>query len=99
MSGFDVFDKTLEYAQRNYYIDIEDKLPIFLCSIGAHVFNALNKCSRCDFDPDSPLVDEENDFIITNFRYIWRNINKFNKRNRCIIIFSIIYILQRVKIF
>ena len=26
----------------------------------------LNKCSRCDFDPDSPLVDEENDFIIEN---------------------------------
>ena len=66
MSGFDVFDKTLDFARRNYYIDIEDKLPVFLCSVGAHVFNALNKCSRCDFDPDSPLVDEENDFIIPN---------------------------------
>ena len=64
MSGFDVFDKTLEFAERNYYIDIADKLPVFLCSIGGHIFNAINKCSRCDFDPDSPLVDEENDFTI-----------------------------------
>ena len=66
MSGFDIFDKTLEFAHRNYYIDIEDKLPIFLCSIGGHIFNCINKCSRCDFDPDSPLVDEENDFTIVN---------------------------------
>jgi hypothetical protein len=66
MSGFDVFDKTLEFAERNYYIDIADKLPVFLCSIGGHIFNAINKCSRCDFDPDSPLVDEENDFTIIN---------------------------------
>ena len=66
MSGFDVFDKTLEFAERNYYIDIADKLPIFLCSIGSHIFNAINKCSRCDFDPESPLVDEETDFTIVN---------------------------------
>ena len=66
MTGFDVFDKTLEFAERNYYIDIADKLPVFLCSIGGHIFNAINKCSRCDFDPDSPLVDEENDFTIIN---------------------------------
>jgi len=66
MTTFNVFDKTLEFAQRNHFIDIEDKLPIFLCSIGGHIFNALNKCSRCDFDPDSPLVDEENDFTIPN---------------------------------
>ena len=82
MSGFDVFDKTLEYAQRNYYIDIEDKLPIFLCSIGAHVFNALNKCSRCDFDPDSPLVDEENDFIITNCPLRHNNIPFYTPQSR-----------------
>ncbi len=61
-----IFDKTIEFAQRNYFVDVEDKIPIFLCSIGGHIFNALNKCSRCDFDPDSPLVDEENDFIIEN---------------------------------
>jgi hypothetical protein len=63
---FNIFDKTIEFAQRNYFVDVEDKIPIFLCSIGGHIFNALNKCSRCDFDPDSPLVDEENDFIIEN---------------------------------
>ena len=61
-----VFDKITEFAQRNYYVDVEDKIPIFLCSVGGHVFNTLNKCSRCDFDPDSPLVDEEEDFIIEN---------------------------------
>mgnify|MGYP004451835265 FL=1 len=61
-----IFDKTIEFAQRNYFVDVEDKIPIFLCSIGGHIFNALNKCSRCDFDPDSPLVDENNDFVIEN---------------------------------
>ena len=66
MSDFNVFDKTIEFARRNYFVDVEDKIPIFLCSVGGHIFNALNKCSRCDFDPDSPLVDEENDFIIEN---------------------------------
>jgi len=66
MTTFNVFDKTLEFAQRNHFVDIEDKLPIFICSIGAHIFNALNKCSRCDFDPDSPLVDEDTDFTIPN---------------------------------
>jgi len=63
---FNIFDKTNEFARKNYFIDVEDKIPIFLCSIGGHIFNCLNKCSRCDFDPDSPLVDEENDFIIEN---------------------------------
>jgi len=66
MSDFNVFDKTIEFARRNYFVDVEDKIPIFLCSVGGHIFNALNKCSRCDFDPDSPLVDEENDFVIEN---------------------------------
>ena len=66
MSDFNVFDKTIEFARRNYFVGVEDKIPIFLCSVGGHIFNALNKCSRCDFDPDSPLVDEENDFVIEN---------------------------------
>jgi len=61
-----IFDNIKDFARRNHYVDVEDKVPIFICSIGAHIFNALNKCSRCDFDPDSPLVDEENDFLITN---------------------------------
>ena len=59
MSDFNVFDKTIEFARRNYFVDVEDKIPLFLCRGGGHIFNALNKCSRCDFDPDSPLVDEE----------------------------------------
>ena len=61
-----IFDKTIEFAKRNHFVDIDDKIPIFLCSVGGHIFNAINKCSRCDFDPDSPLVDEESDFIIEN---------------------------------
>jgi len=67
MSGeFNIFDKTLEFTTRNHYVDVEDKVPIFLCSIGAHIFNTLNKCSRCDFDPNSPLVDADIDFTIPN---------------------------------
>ena len=51
----DIFQSLQNYADMNYLIDVEDKLPIFACSIGAHLFNAMNKCSMCDFDPD--LVD------------------------------------------
>lgn len=62
-----IFDKMHKFVQDNHYVDVEDKLDIFICSIGAHIFNALNKCSRCDFDPDGPLVDvEEGDFAIEN---------------------------------
>lgn len=61
-----VFDRITEFARRNHYVDVDDKIPIFLCSVGGHIFNTLNKCSRCDFDPDSPLVNEEEDFIIEN---------------------------------
>lgn len=46
-----IIDRLVGFAQRNYYVDVEDKIPIFACSIGAHMFNAINKCSRCDFDP------------------------------------------------
>jgi hypothetical protein len=61
-----IFTSVQDFVDRNHYVDVADKLPIFLCSIGSHIFNSLNKCSRCDFDPDSPLVDEENDFTIDN---------------------------------
>lgn len=64
---FNVFEKTIEFAQKNHFVGVEDKIPIFLCSVGGHLFNTLNKCSRCDFDPDSPLVNEEDgDFVIEN---------------------------------
>jgi hypothetical protein len=64
---FNVFEKTIEFAQKNHFVGVEDKIPIFLCSVGGHLFNTLNKCSRCDFDPDSPLVNQEDgDFVIEN---------------------------------
>ena len=60
-----IFDALHKFVQDNHYVDVEDKLDIFICSIGAHIFNALNKCSRCDFDPDSPLINyEEGDYAI-----------------------------------
>jgi hypothetical protein len=40
------------YAARNFFIDVEDKIPIFICSVGAHLFNTINKCRDCDFDPE-----------------------------------------------
>jgi len=61
-----IFTEVSEFAEKNHYVDVADKIPIFLCSIGGHLFNTINKCSRCDFDPDSPLVDEEHDFTIPN---------------------------------
>tara|TARA_R110002020_G_scaffold23154_1_gene77418 strand:- start:6108 stop:7439 length:1332 start_codon:yes stop_codon:yes gene_type:complete len=48
----DIFNEVQNFCNRNYYIDVDDKIPIFLCSIGGHIFNCINKCSRCDFDPD-----------------------------------------------
>ena len=46
-----IIDRILNFAKANYYVDVEDKIPIFVTSIGAHIFNAINKCSRCDLDP------------------------------------------------
>ena len=52
---FDIFDAVQEFCDDNHYIEVDDKVPIFVCSVGAHIFNSINKCSRCDFDPeDSP---------------------------------------------
>ena len=47
-----IFDRVLDFCNRNHIIDVEDKVPVFLCSIGAHMFNTVNKCSMCDFIPD-----------------------------------------------
>ena len=49
-----IINAITEFALDNHYVDIEDKVPIFVCSIGAHLFNTANKCSRCDFDPADP---------------------------------------------
>ena len=61
--GLDIFTELQTFCDENHYVDVGDKLPIFLCSIGAHIFNCLNKCSRCDFDPD---YGNPNDFKIPN---------------------------------
>ena len=58
-----IFESTLEYTDLNHFIDVEDKIPVFICSIGAHLFNAVNKCSMCDFDPEE-LEDEPTAFTI-----------------------------------
>lgn len=47
----DIFKAMNEYVQRNHYIDVEDKVPVFLCSIGTHIFNGLNQCGTCPFIP------------------------------------------------
>ena len=49
-----IINAVTEFALDNHYVDVEDKIPIFICSIGAHLFNTANKCSRCDFDPADP---------------------------------------------
>ena len=46
-----IFAKTIEYTTRNHFIDVEDKVPVFLCSIGTHIFNGVNKCGTCPFEP------------------------------------------------
>lgn len=55
-----IIKRLVDFTEANHYIDVADKVPIFACSIGAHIFNAINKCSRCDFMPSNP------DFSIPN---------------------------------
>ena len=43
-----------EYVDRNHYVDVADKVPVFLCSIGTHIFNGLNKCGYCPHDGSDP---------------------------------------------
>jgi hypothetical protein len=51
-----IFETMQDYVDRNHYIDVADKIPVFLCSIGTHIFNGLNKCGTCPF---IPVGDEE----------------------------------------
>lgn len=60
-SNNDIFDLVAQYAEENFFVDVADKIPIFICSIGAHLFNSINKCSHCDFDPEKL---NEGDFAI-----------------------------------
>lgn len=59
----DIFSLVETYARDNHFIGVEDKIPIFICSVGAHLFNSINKCSTCDFDPEH---NEDKSFVIHN---------------------------------
>lgn len=59
-----IFDRVLDFCERNYIVDVEDKVPIFLCSIGAHLFNTVNKCSMCDFAPKESDGEDSRRFVI-----------------------------------
>lgn len=50
----EIIQRIITFAEDNHYVDVADKVPIFVCSIGAHLFNTSNKCSMCDFDPNDP---------------------------------------------
>ena len=63
--GINVFEEIESFAKDSHYVDVDDKLGVFICSVGAHIFNALNKCSRCDFDPTT-VADPDEDFTIDN---------------------------------
>ena len=56
-----IFETMQDYVDRNHYIDVADKIPVFLCSIGTHIFNGLNKCGTCPF---IPVGDDEEGFAI-----------------------------------
>ena len=56
----DIFKTMNDYVRRNHYVDVEDKVPVFLCSIGTHIFNGLNKCGVCPFIP----TGDDNQFAI-----------------------------------
>ena len=47
-----IFKEVSEFCEANHYVDVADKVPIFLCSIGTHIFNGLNKCGLCPHIPD-----------------------------------------------
>lgn len=60
----DIFQATQDFCDGNHLIDVADKVPIFICSIGAHIFNAINKCSMCDFDPSDKEGEEGDTYTI-----------------------------------
>ena len=42
-----IFNMVADYADKNYFVDVADKIPIFICSVGAHLFNIINKGTVC----------------------------------------------------
>ena len=47
-----IFKEVMDFCDNNHYIDVADKVPIFLCSIGTHIINGVNKCGYCPHIPD-----------------------------------------------
>ena len=37
-----ITQRLIRFAEDNHYVDVADKIPIFACSIGAHIFNCIN---------------------------------------------------------
>lgn len=46
-SNKDIFSLVAQYADANFFVDVADKIPIFICSIGSHLFNIINKGMYC----------------------------------------------------
>tara|TARA_B110000858_G_scaffold53846_1_gene62594 strand:+ start:1441 stop:2760 length:1320 start_codon:yes stop_codon:yes gene_type:complete len=61
-----IFVRVLDFCRRNYILDVEDKVPVFLSSIGAHMFNSVNKCSMCDFAPREGEGEDSRRFVIAD---------------------------------
>lgn len=57
---FDIFDGVRDYTDANNYVGVHDFVDIFICSIGAHLFNTVNRCSACPFKPE----DNEDGYAI-----------------------------------
>lgn len=75
----DIFKTMIDYVGRNHYVDVEDKVPVFLCSIGTHIFNGLNQCGTCPFIPtgndeefaiDSCILRHDNRPIYTPMSHV-----------------------------
>ena len=60
----DIFKEVESFANANHYVDVQDKIPVFLCSVGAHIFNGLNRCGTCPFIPVEAGSPGDEDFAI-----------------------------------
>ena len=41
-----IFQMVKDYAARNFFIDVEDKIPIFICSVGGICLTLLTSVLR-----------------------------------------------------
>ena len=79
-----IFRMIQDYAAKNFYVDVEDKIPIFICSIGSHFFNVVNKGKFCysatlDHSPEYSMSTTSNlsihlclDFLDTRLHILMR---------------------------